>query len=166
MPRGISRRVGSRQLPVTSYVVLGLIGHKPGGGYSLATFAARSISHMWPITRSQVYAELPRLESLGLIAGTNVMQEKLPDKCTYELTDAGTDALLRCARERQHGKRGRLHAAHREIVVQRQRVGAREIHAHQPIGAAAPARRVGQRIVCRAVLQFAETFADGVRRKR
>lgn len=102
MPRGISRRVGSRQLPVTSYVVLGLIGHKPGGGYSLATFAARSISHMWPITRSQVYAELPRLESLGLIAGTNVMQEKLPDKCTYELTDAGTDALLRCARERQH----------------------------------------------------------------
>ena len=66
----------------------------------------------------------------------------------------------------QHGQRGRLHAANREFVVPRQRVGAREIHAHQPIGAAAPARGVGQRIVCRAVLQFAEALADGVGRER
>jgi DNA-binding PadR family transcriptional regulator len=48
---------------------------------------------MWPITRSQIYGELPRLEELGLIAGEDVAQEKLPDKRVYTLTDKGREAL-------------------------------------------------------------------------
>jgi DNA-binding PadR family transcriptional regulator len=56
-------------------------------------FAAKSIAYMWPITRSQIYGELPRLEELGLIAGEDVAQEKLPDKRVYALTGKGRAAL-------------------------------------------------------------------------
>ena len=65
-----------------------------------------------------------------------------------------------------HGQRGRLHAAHRKILVIRQRVGAREVHAHQPVGAAAPAGGIGQGIVIAAGPERIEPSADGVRRER
>ena len=50
----------------------------------------------------------------------------------------------------QHGQRGRLHAAHRKLFAIGQRIGARKIHAHQPVGAAASAGGIGQRIVVAA----------------
>lgn len=78
---------------MTAYVVLGLVGARPLAGYEMARFAARSIAHMWPIAKSQVYTELGRLEELGLIRGTDVAQERLPDKRVYELTGAGREAL-------------------------------------------------------------------------
>jgi PadR family transcriptional regulator AphA len=78
---------------MTAYVVLGLVGRGGMAGYELAAFASRSIAYMWPIAKSQVYTELGRLEELGLIAGADVAQEKLPDKRVYELTDAGRTAL-------------------------------------------------------------------------
>jgi DNA-binding PadR family transcriptional regulator len=56
-------------------------------------FAAKSIAYMWPITRSQIYGELPRLEEFGLIVGENIAQEKLPDKRVYALTGKGRDTL-------------------------------------------------------------------------
>ena len=45
----------------------------------------------------------------------------------------------------QHGERRRLYAAHRELLlVRRERIGAREVHAYQPVGTAAPARSIGE----------------------
>ena len=80
-------------LGTTSCVILGLVSKRPMSGYDLAMFAARSIAHFWPISKSQVYAELPRLEDAGLIEGTHIEQGRRPDKRNYELTAAGERAL-------------------------------------------------------------------------
>jgi PadR family transcriptional regulator AphA len=81
------------QLGTTSCVVLGLVSWRPMSGYDVASFAARSIAHFWPISKSQVYAELARLESDGYIVGTHVEQENRPDKRRFELTTTGEEAL-------------------------------------------------------------------------
>ena len=66
-----------------------------------------------------------------------------------------------------HGQRRRLYPAHRQIFFAVcQRIGARKIHAHQPVSPAPSARRVRQRIVLAAGPQRFETFTDGVRRER
>jgi DNA-binding PadR family transcriptional regulator len=62
-------------------------------GYDLHQAVDRSVRHMWPISKSQVYSELARLEPLGLIAGTDVPQERLPDKRVFSLTDTGEEVL-------------------------------------------------------------------------
>lgn len=80
-------------LTTTSHAILGLLSIAPMSGYDLHQAVDRSVRHMWPISKSQVYAELARLEPLGLIAGTDVPQERLPDKRVFQLTDAGEEAL-------------------------------------------------------------------------
>ena len=80
-------------LRTTSYAVLGLLSMAPASGYELAQNADLSIANFWPISKSQVYAELQRLEGLGFVSGTDIEQEKVPDKRTYTLTEAGADAL-------------------------------------------------------------------------
>ena len=64
-------------------------------GYELSAFADRSVAYFWPISRSLVYRETARLERLGLVRGTDVVQERLPDKRVYEVTDEGMRALER-----------------------------------------------------------------------
>ncbi len=81
------------QLGTTPAVILGLVGRRPRSGYEVAAWAARSIAHFWPISKSQVYAELARLEDAGLVVGTHVEQNRRPDKRRYELTSAGARAL-------------------------------------------------------------------------
>ncbi|HVL89049.1 MAG TPA: PadR family transcriptional regulator [Actinomycetota bacterium] len=82
-----------KSLPTTSYAVLGILSIHPMSGYELAQAAERSIANFWPISRSQVYSELARLEDLGLIAGADVAQERVPDKRVFEITPAGEDAF-------------------------------------------------------------------------
>jgi DNA-binding PadR family transcriptional regulator len=81
------------QLGTTSCVVLGLVSTHPMSGYDLASLATHSIAHFWPISKSQVYAELSRLETDGYVFGTHVEQDKRPDKRRYELSAAGKEAL-------------------------------------------------------------------------
>jgi len=81
------------RLPVTAFAVLGLVGMRAMSGYELAAFAGRSIGHLWPIAKSQVYGELSRLEAAGLVSGTDVAQERLPDKRVFALTEAGRARL-------------------------------------------------------------------------
>jgi len=81
------------QLTTTSCAVLGLLSICPMSGYDLHQAVTRSIAHFWPISKSQVYAELGRLEPLGLVEGTDVPQQRLPDKRVFQLTTAGAEAL-------------------------------------------------------------------------
>src|SRR5437870_9043848 len=67
-------------LTTTSFAVLGLLSIAPMSGYDLHQAVDRSVRHIWPISKSQVYAELARLVPLGLIAGTDVAQARLPDE--------------------------------------------------------------------------------------
>jgi DNA-binding PadR family transcriptional regulator len=62
-------------------------------GYGLAQAAGRSISTFYPISKTQVYGELSRLEKFGLVRGRDVAQKRLPDKRVFELTQAGEEAL-------------------------------------------------------------------------
>lgn len=83
----------TKQLPATSYAVLGMLSLVPMSGYELNQNVDKSIANFWQISKSQVYGELSRLEELGLVRSTEVEQERLPDKRTYELTDSGAAAL-------------------------------------------------------------------------
>ena len=53
---------------------MALLSFAAMSGYELARAADRSISRFWPISKPQVYAELQRLERLGLVEATNVVQ--------------------------------------------------------------------------------------------
>ncbi len=80
-------------LPASTYVVLGLLAKQPGSGYDVAAFAEKSVRYFWPISRSQLYTELSRLDELDWARGTAVQQDRYPNKRVYEPTDAGLAAL-------------------------------------------------------------------------
>ena len=65
----------------------------PMSGYELAGSVDKTIAHFWTISKSQVYGELARLEERELVRGTDIEQERLPDKRTYELTPEGGRVL-------------------------------------------------------------------------
>jgi DNA-binding PadR family transcriptional regulator len=77
----------------TTFVVLGLLARRPGSGYDIAAFADKSVHFFWPISRSQLYSELSRLEELGWASGTAVYQDRYPNKRVYQTTPAGMAAL-------------------------------------------------------------------------
>ena len=60
-----------------------------------------------------------------------------------------------------HRERRSLHTADRELLVARERVGSGQIHADQPVGAAASSGGIGERIVLARVLQLRKAIADG-----
>lgn len=77
----------------TSQAILGLLSIVPMSGYDLAQAAERSVGRFWPVSKSQVYAELARLEPLGLVRGTEIAQDRRPDKRVFRLTERGEAAL-------------------------------------------------------------------------
>jgi DNA-binding PadR family transcriptional regulator len=80
-------------MPVSSFALLGLLSQSPASGYELAQRIEGPIAYFWPMSKSNVYGELTRLESLALISGTEVSQVKLPNKRVFHLTEAGLEAL-------------------------------------------------------------------------
>jgi PadR family transcriptional regulator AphA len=77
----------------TSQAILGLLSIVPMSGYDLAQAAERSVGRFWPVSKSQVYAELARLEPLQLVQGTEIAQDRRPDKRVFRLTEQGENAL-------------------------------------------------------------------------
>lgn len=80
-------------LSPTSYAILGLLSISPMSGYDIHVAVDGSIRHFWPISKTQVYAEVTKLEQAGLIAGAAVAQQGVPDKRVFTLTAAGEQAL-------------------------------------------------------------------------
>ncbi len=91
-------------LPASTYVTLSLLAKSPGSGYDVDAFAGRSVRYFWPISRSQLYTELSRLEELGWARGTAVKQDRYPDKRVYEATPAGLAALREWLDETPQGQ--------------------------------------------------------------
>ena len=77
----------------TSRAILGLLSIVPMSGYDLVQAADAAVGRFWPVSKSQVYAELARLEPLGLVRGTEIAQERRPDKRVFRLTGRGEEAL-------------------------------------------------------------------------
>ena len=81
-------------LPTTSYVILGLLTFREMSGYDLKQLINKSITHFyWSPAKSQIYGELRRLESHGLVTMREVPQTLRPDKRLYEITPEGTEAM-------------------------------------------------------------------------
>ena len=81
-------------LPTTSYVILGLLTFREMSGYDLKQLINKSITHFyWSPAKSQIYGELRRLESHGLVTMREVPQTLRPDKRLYQITPAGTEAM-------------------------------------------------------------------------
>jgi PadR family transcriptional regulator AphA len=85
--------VDDRALPVTSYAVLGLLTYGERSGYDLTKLVEQSIGFFFTPAKSQIYAELKRLVSLGYASEREVEQERRPDKRVYAVTPAGERAL-------------------------------------------------------------------------
>lgn len=82
-------------LPTTSYVILGLLTFREMSGYDLKQLINKSITHFyWSPAKSQIYGELRRLESHGLVTMREVPQTLRPDKRLYQITSEGTEAML------------------------------------------------------------------------
>lgn len=82
------------QLPVTSYILLGLLTLRDMSGYDLKLFADRTLPYIYESpAKSQIYSELRRLEGLGLITMEAIEQASRPDKRLYSITAAGREAI-------------------------------------------------------------------------
>ena len=84
----------ARQIPDSTYVVLGLVDKVPGSsGYDLVAVANRSFAHFWPISQTLLYKELDRLTDLKWVTATRIDQVRAPGKWIYKITKEGERAL-------------------------------------------------------------------------
>jgi DNA-binding PadR family transcriptional regulator len=74
-------------------VILGMLAMRPRSGYDIKAVVDRSTRFFWAASYGQIYPELRRLESEGLIVGEDApnggRQRRL-----YSLTPAGHEALI------------------------------------------------------------------------
>jgi DNA-binding PadR family transcriptional regulator len=70
-------------------LVLGLLLDGPASGYELGARASQAVAYFWPITRSHIYAELPKLVDRGHATVVVVPQVGAPDKSVYTATEQG-----------------------------------------------------------------------------
>ncbi|MFC9659994.1 PadR family transcriptional regulator [Nocardia sp. NPDC127606] len=73
-------------------VLVALLGTE-AAGYQLVKAFDVSVANFWASSPQQIYAELPKLEARGLIAGREVVQTNRPNKRVYTLTKAGRDEI-------------------------------------------------------------------------
>jgi DNA-binding PadR family transcriptional regulator len=67
----------------------------PATGYEMAKLFDAGVAHYWHATAPQLYQELTRLESEGLVTGTHVAQRDRPNKRVMAITDEGRAELER-----------------------------------------------------------------------
>ncbi|MFK8910640.1 PadR family transcriptional regulator [Streptomyces sp. YS-3] len=73
--------------------VLAALLEGEASGYDLAKGFDASVANFWMATPQQLYRELERMESDGLVRARLVQQERRPNKRLFSLTDTGLAAL-------------------------------------------------------------------------
>lgn len=85
-----------KDLPATTYAILGLLTWGETSGYDLSKLIEGSIAHFFfKPAKSQIYAELRRLVVEGFATERQVAQDSRPDKRLYAVTPEGCLALRR-----------------------------------------------------------------------
>jgi PadR family transcriptional regulator, regulatory protein AphA len=74
------------------HAVLGLLAERPASGYDLMKLFETSLANVWPATQSQVYGELGKLASSGLVT---VSARGPRGRKEYAVTDEGLAELRR-----------------------------------------------------------------------
>jgi DNA-binding PadR family transcriptional regulator len=80
-------------LTTLAYALLGLVARGEKSGYDLAQGLKVPVGFFWHAKHSQIYPELAKLESLGLVKFKKVTQTDRPDKKVYSLTANGKKKL-------------------------------------------------------------------------
>ncbi len=73
------------------YIILGALARGPIHGYDLFRSLSETLSSIWSLGLSQVYALLGRLEAEGLVSHERLPQGGRPDRKIYDLTEAGRE---------------------------------------------------------------------------
>lgn len=96
------------------YALIGLLAWRPSSGYELTRRFAVSMAHAWPVSHSQIYPELARLASEGLIEQT---EQGPRGRKTYAATAAGVAALREWMQSTEPGYDRRSEADLREFFL-------------------------------------------------
>jgi|SRR5919112_5438723 DNA-binding PadR family transcriptional regulator len=95
--------------------ILGLLERKPSTGYELAQMFDISLRTVWHASHSQIYPELARLSSQGLV---EVVEHGARGSKTYALTDEGREELRRWLVEADPDRSQRNESAVRLFLTQ------------------------------------------------
>lgn len=117
------------------YALLALLRVGPLSGYELQKLFTESVGHVWHAPDSQIYPELRRMETAGLLEAEEQARGGRGRRRVYHVTDEGAEAFFRWANEPLDYSRVRdpahLRAAYLESATPE---AAREFlirHAHQ-----------------------------------
>ncbi|SPF03490.1 PadR family transcriptional regulator [Streptomyces sp. MA5143a] len=94
-------------------------------GYDLAKAFDASVANFWMSTPQQLYRELERMETEGLVAARVIQQQRRPNKRLFSLTEAGRAAVHAYTVE----PLGKPSAIRDELMVKVQCVDAGDIDA-------------------------------------
>ncbi|WP_327351400.1 PadR family transcriptional regulator [Streptomyces sp. NBC_01304] len=79
------------------HAVLAALLDEELSGYQLAKSFDLGVANFWHALPQQLYAELAKLESDGLVTGREVVQDSRPNKRLFQVTEAGLTELERFA---------------------------------------------------------------------
>jgi DNA-binding PadR family transcriptional regulator len=79
-------------LSPTARVILGLLAWRPRTGYEIKQVTDQSTRFFWGASYGQIYPELRRLETDGLVASREEPRGRVPRR-VFSLTEAGRHAL-------------------------------------------------------------------------
>lgn len=83
----------SRDLPSSTYAILGMLTFGEMSGYDLGKLVDRTVGHFFSPAKSQIYSELRRLVAHGWATERRVEQQDRPDKRLYRISSKGERAL-------------------------------------------------------------------------
>ena len=84
----------ARELPISSYVILGLLATcGPQTPYEMKKLADSSVGYFWDFPRAQLYIDPQRLARLGLLAEQREAEGRR--RRTYSITAPGAETLRR-----------------------------------------------------------------------
>lgn len=75
------------------HAILAALLEGEASGYDLAKIFDASVANFWAATPQQLYRELDRLETQGLVAARLVQQQRRPNKRLFRLTESGRRTL-------------------------------------------------------------------------
>ena len=76
------------------HALLVSLNRKQGTGYEIANEFDRGLGYFWSASHQQIYKELAKMASEGLVAFTRVQQQDKPPKKIYQLTTQGKKSLI------------------------------------------------------------------------
>jgi DNA-binding PadR family transcriptional regulator len=75
------------------HLILGVLKYGPLSGYDLNKAFQASVEHFWNTEQSQIYRALYKMHEAGWVEIEQVVQENMPSKKIYHLTEAGQEEL-------------------------------------------------------------------------